>query len=185
MSRVCPLCQQPKSSRFRICRECYEIYGDKEDWPEFVRLLVADSLHHDWRDETVGDHEVAMSDLLYDPEDDEAERYVDYPAWDMDESMGIEDVAGAWLHSDLFLQCFLHPTTERPDHGPNAAFHRMAAVLISQIAGGITEEQILANRTYQDMLGKLKEHYPKTYPLFYDYVFHGKQPPDPVPVQIG
>ena len=67
MSTICPVCQNPKSPRFRMCPECNEIYGDdQEEWPPWVVFLVADDNRWDWQEECIEEHEVTFSDLVPD-----------------------------------------------------------------------------------------------------------------------
>lgn len=42
MERLCP-CGKKIPSKWRLCRECAEIYGvDSKEWPEWLRWMVAD-----------------------------------------------------------------------------------------------------------------------------------------------
>jgi len=41
MSRTC-VCGKPILSNRALCKECYEIYGDKENWPMWLSWMVGD-----------------------------------------------------------------------------------------------------------------------------------------------
>ena len=69
MSLVCPVCENPKFSRFRMCAECNSIYGDDQgEWPPWIAFLVADDNRLDWLDERLDEYEVSFSDLTPDIE---------------------------------------------------------------------------------------------------------------------
>ena len=64
MLTICPVCQQPKSPRFEMCKECYDLYGrNREEWPLYVAFLVADDNRLEWQEEQIREHEVTLADF--------------------------------------------------------------------------------------------------------------------------
>lgn len=56
-STTCPACQEPKSPRWKLCRECHEIYGwNRSDWPAWLRFLVNDTEREQYDDEREAEH---------------------------------------------------------------------------------------------------------------------------------
>ena len=70
MSMTCPACRNPKSRRFKLCKECYDLYGrDLSEWPPWVVFLVADDNRLEWQDKQIQQYEVTLSDLAPEVQD--------------------------------------------------------------------------------------------------------------------
>jgi len=62
MLRTC-VCNHPIKGKHDLCSACESIYGDSEDWPEWLRFLVSDKKREYEQEKRLCDREIVFSDM--------------------------------------------------------------------------------------------------------------------------
>lgn len=110
MQRKC-VCGKYLAGKRHLCDECSDIYGQREEWPEWLKFWVNDTERENRREINIDEHEISFSDLEYDEDDD----------YEYEEDGDNEDVTDSLYPFDHLIGCRTetHLYEDRSKHPPS------------------------------------------------------------------
>ena len=107
-SRKCPACLESKPKKWKLCKECLEIYGGVVDgWPEWLRFLINDNRRLYYAAMSEAEHEIlvpnyAMEEFIADNHHNSFDILPSWQAWiDDGEIENIDDINPDELDAEL------------------------------------------------------------------------------------